>query len=396
MYLEIGCLFYLQREKEYKTPVLHEICFANCAFIIVPFHAQSVFHIKKFFPLPHSNFSITAPPNFRVLLTFFNFSTESLDPVKIYDGTSPTNTLLVTYAGVSQSPAPVRSSGQNMFVTFTSDSSVVYDGFYAIATFESLCGVVFSAATTTIAFSGYPNNAYCLWYLNAAYGQRWTFTFNQFGTEAGVDFLTIYNYQDTSIPAYAIGSYSGSSLPSTLIASGSNVTVLFTSDAANNVFVGFNITATLGATPACSGTTTVTTNGYVISEGGGNYAANANCLWNITAPVNYIVSLSFLAFVTEATYDFVYVYNGTTTSSPQLLYTSGSVVPGVQRTFTQYMLVRFTSDSVGQYGGFSARVTFDSIFCSGLTLIAVAGTQISDGPFNYANNAFWQVFISLV
>lgn len=54
--------------------------------------------------------------------------------LKVYDGSSSSGALLANLCG-STTPAAVYSSGNQMYVTFTSDSSVTYSGFSATVSF---------------------------------------------------------------------------------------------------------------------------------------------------------------------------------------------------------------------------------------------------------------------
>jgi CUB domain len=66
-----------------------------------------------------------------VTLTFTRFATESwYDQVRIYDGSTTAAPLLGSYSGWSLPPALTANSGR-MFITFTTDGSVVGDGWSA-------------------------------------------------------------------------------------------------------------------------------------------------------------------------------------------------------------------------------------------------------------------------
>ena len=55
----------------------------------------------------------------------------SYDSVKIHDGAGPSAPLLDTYCG-SDSPGDITSSGNTLFVSFSSDNSITKDGFNVI------------------------------------------------------------------------------------------------------------------------------------------------------------------------------------------------------------------------------------------------------------------------
>ena len=50
--------------------------------------------------------------------------------LQVYDGPSSSNTQLAISSGSSR-PSPVRTTGRHMYITFTSDYSVVKSGFIA-------------------------------------------------------------------------------------------------------------------------------------------------------------------------------------------------------------------------------------------------------------------------
>lgn len=69
-----------------------------------------------------------------------------------------------------------------------------------------------------------------------------------------------------------------------------------------------------------------------------------------------VVTLDFNYFVTQSTYDLVYIYDGDNVAAPLIATLSGSYTtpPRGYRTSQQYMLVRFTSNSASNFRGFSA------------------------------------------
>ena len=73
--------------------------------------------------------------------------------------------------------------------------------------------------------------------------------------------------------------------------------------------------------------------------------------------------LEFLAFRTEANYDYVYLYNGYSDIDTLIVRLSGlytSPLPGPYTTTQPYLYVRFTSDPSVIYTGFEARYTSTS------------------------------------
>lgn len=69
--------------------------------------------------------------NTKLRLVFFRFVTESShDRVSVYNGTSSSSPRIGQYSG-STLPAAITSSGNNLFIKFTTDGSVTRSGFAA-------------------------------------------------------------------------------------------------------------------------------------------------------------------------------------------------------------------------------------------------------------------------
>ncbi|ETE63664.1 hypothetical protein L345_10570, partial [Ophiophagus hannah] len=67
--------------------------------------------------------------------------------------------------------------------------------------------------------------------------------------------------------------------------------------------------------------------GYV-TDGPGNYSVNGNCEWLVEAPSSsYRILLTFMFMDTECTYDYLFIYDGDSPSSPLLASLSGSTLP---------------------------------------------------------------------
>jgi len=93
----------------------------------------------------------------------------------------------------------------------------------------------------------------------------------------------------------------------------------------------------------------------------GQYANGVNCFWQIECPSGQRPSITFSEFSTEENFDFVNVYDGTSTDD--LLETfHGNVLPNILSQVSampaatgQHMLVHFTSDYSVTMDGFNAQ-----------------------------------------
>ncbi len=92
----------------------------------------------------------------------------------------------------------------------------------------------------------YGNNQNCSWLISPTGASTITLNFTAFNTESGNDLVKIYNGNSSAAPL--IGTYSGSTLPASIISSGSSLFVTFTTNA-SNVSSGFSATIICNAGP---------------------------------------------------------------------------------------------------------------------------------------------------
>jgi hypothetical protein len=111
----------------------------------------------------------------------------------------------------------------------------------------------------------------------------------------------------------------------------------------------------------CSGTTTLTSASGSFNDGSGSdfYNNNLNCSWLIQPSGASSVTLNFSSFDTENGFDYLKVYNGTSSSAPLLGTFSGSSVPAPV-TSGSAMYIVFTSDGATIGGGWAASYTSSS------------------------------------
>lgn len=146
---------------------------------------------------------------------------------------------------------------------------------------------------------------------------------------------------------------------------------------------------------SCSGTTNLTASSGTLTDGSGdliNYDNNSSCKWVIAPAGATQISLNFTAFNTEASYDFVRVYNGPDDTSPLLGTYSGSTLPSSISTTAGVgaMCIKFTSDTSNTFSGWSANYTsvVTTPTCNGFTALTSPTGSFSDGSGanNYTNN----------
>ena len=89
---------------------------------------------------------------------------------------------------------------------------------------------------------------------------------------------------------------------------------------------------------------------------GSSYANNADCMWLLECSDAALApTLTFTEFNTESNFDFLYIYDGDSTSSPQIGSSlSGTSTPSSAVGSGAQMYVRFTSDGSVTRSGFQA------------------------------------------
>lgn len=241
------------------------------------------------------------PPvtNQAIRFNFLRLLTQAgADTVTIYDGTSTTDPILGTFSGNSI-PTPVLSSGPNMLITFNTDGSVTANGWrgaYQTVAIPTCNGQTnLTAATGTFddgsgPSSNYSDNLLCSWLIQPPGAITIDLNFNNFNTEAGFDFVRVYDGTNNS--GTLLGSFSGTNLPPSLQASSGAIFVEFDTDGSVNsagweaTYTSSN-TANLTASPD-----TITLNAALGSQSPFSVTSNTswsvtdNSTWMLTNPVN--------------------------------------------------------------------------------------------------------------
>ena len=96
----------------------------------------------------------------------------------------------------------------------------------------------------------------------------------------------------------------------------------------------------------CLSTSSADSTGILYDSGGpnDNYQNNENCTLLIAPPCATSITLSFQHFDTESGFDSFHVYDGNTTSDPELLVVDGNIVPGPVTGTSGSMLIVWISD----------------------------------------------------
>jgi PKD repeat protein len=285
-----------------------------------------------------------------VALTFTQFVTETgLDRVFIYDGPTAASPLIGTYSGSSlpNGGLPITSTGGALTIRFTSNSSTVYSGFAAnwncvINTTPPVPDFTGAPTTTCNGLVNFTNTT-----TNYPTSYMWNFGDPGSGTA------------NTSTLQHPAHTFSGpGTYTVTLTAANANGSSTVTKS--SYITYDPNALACRTITMPVSGIVTAATcTGMLYDDGGpaGNYANNANSTVVIAPAGAQNVAITFTQFLTESGYDIMYIYDGSSTTSPLIGVYSGSALPngGLPITSTGNALtIRFGSDGAANYSGFEA------------------------------------------
>jgi hypothetical protein len=134
----------------------------------------------------------------------------------------------------------------------------------------------------------------------------------------------------------------------------------------------------------CSGTVqfAVSTAAIGIGDGPYNYANSASCTWVVSA--SGPITVTFSEFSTEADYDFVKLYDGTSSSAPLLGSFSGTAVPAPVTSTGGAITAVFTS---GAY--MSGRINVRTGFAATVALASIGAAPLLVGTVPAAIGDLW-------
>lgn len=331
------------------------------------------------------------------------------DYIEVRDGHWKKAPLIGRYCG-DKLPDSILSSDSRLWIEFRSSSNYVGKGFHAA--YEAECGGDVNKDEGHIQSPNYPDdyrpNKDCKWKLRVAEGYNIGIVFQSFEIErhdsCAYDFLEIRDGETETSPL--IGRYCGYDKPDDFKSSGNKLFVRFVSDGSINK-AGFSLhyfkevdecsrpnkggcaqrcVNTLGSykcacepgyelspdkkscAATCGGFLTKL-NGTINSPGfPKEYPPNKNCVWQLVAPTQFRITLTFQHFETEGNdvckYDYVEVRSGLTSDSKLLGKFCGQELPPVISSQYNNMRIEFKSDNTVSKKGFKAAYYSDKDECS--------------------------------
>lgn len=248
------------------------------------------------------------------------------------------------------------SANQAAVINFYPDNTQYPNYCTGADTIKSTKGVIFDGSGP---IENYLDNTNCSWLIAPEDTVNFiTITFDQFDTEADNDILTIYDGETTSAPV--IGTFSGSSLPSSISSSGSKVLITFISNE-SITSKGFYLSFKSNLPSFCNGFLTYTNYTDTISDGSGdfNYHNNTNCGWILQPEYATQITLHFLSFNTYDEKDHVQVYDYS--NNNLLADYSGSSIPNPVTSPSGAMYILFKTNYCYAGEGWKAYYTIDNV-----------------------------------
>ncbi|XP_001377380.2 cubilin [Monodelphis domestica] len=307
------------------------------------------------------------------------------DRLVIRDGDSNADQQLTVLCG-REVPGPIRSSGEYLFIRFTSDFSVTGAGFNA--SFHKSCGGYLHTGRGVITSPNYPEtyppNLNCSWHVLVPSGLTIAVHFEQpFEIPNGEpscnhgDYLVMKNGPDNSSPALGPregnGRFCGNTPFSTLYTTDNQMFVHFVSDNSDGG-QGFKIKYEAQSL-ACGGNIYLhdsNTDGYVTSPNyPDNYPAHADCIWTISVPSGRLVKLQFedhfnIEISTNCTSNYLELRNGGDSDAPILSRFCGTSLPSSVLSSGDAIYLRFRTDDSPTHIGFKAKYSIAS--CGGMVM----------------------------
>ncbi|KAA9340326.1 PKD domain-containing protein [Adhaeribacter soli] len=291
-----------------------------------------------------------------VSLTFTQFATQSgFDIVYVYDGPSTASPLIATYSGsiLPHGGLPITSSGGALTIRFSSNGTGTYSGFVAN------WNCVINTAPPIANFTASPLTP-CNGLVNF--------------TDASTGFPTSWNW-NFGDPGSGAANTSALQNPTHTYATPGVYTVTLTVSNANGTqtitrtnYINYdpNILACRTVNmPSTGNTTAAACTGTLYDDGGpgGNYS-NGTSGYVVIAPFGATnVALTFTQFSTESGWDVLWIYDGSSLSSPVIGTYSGNSLPNGGLPIVSSggaLTVRFGTNGVVNDAGFAATWTCNS------------------------------------
>lgn len=290
------------------------------------------------------SWTIINPLGSPIDITFIEFQTEvGNDVLSIFDGADENAPLLGAYSGANL-PAPVQSSSDVVYITFTTNANTSGIGWQLNWNGTKLVSACNGSIDDGSGDDPYANGQYCAWRIAPAGATSITIHFEEFNIETKYDYLYIYDGPDTFSPM--LGAFSGNFIPDP-ITTGPQMLVVFVTDG-SGFATGWSAdyTSVIPDFTECAGE-------FDQIENGRQYEANTECSYLISIENAFNIELFFTEFDLVDGQDYLYVHEGADINAPVINQLTGSEIPDVIHIDSDQLFLRFVSDDADQAGGFA-------------------------------------------
>lgn len=272
------------------------------------------------------------------------------------------------YCGENKPPL-ITSLTNVVTVKFTSDWSSNDEGFQF--TYQLLCGGVYTSESESFSSPNYPDpydgERNCEYDIIAPQGKAIVLTVLDLDIEAHsqceFDYLEVFDGNLGDSNATSRGRFCGREKPGLITSLFNHLHVHFSSDASIN---GRGFSANYSFVDIECGGIIKDVNELIKSpmdkDENGVYKSNAECRWVIVAPKDFIIQINFIIFELEldstCKYDFVKIFDNSTTDAEEIGPFCGTNAPKVLTTTGNVATVYFKTDSSTAKDGFTISVAF--------------------------------------
>jgi PKD repeat protein len=138
-------------------------------------------------------------------------------------------------------------------------------------------------------------------------------------------------------------------------------------------------------------TVTTATGSFMDTGGAGSNYSDDQRYFTLIQPANASsVTLTFSSFNLEANWDYMYIYDGATTSAPLIGTYTGTISPGTVTSTGGSLLIEFRSDCATTAAGWQA--TWSSVIQTPTPVDATAPTTAISAPTTWVTQAFTTTF----
>ncbi|XP_025100642.1 cubilin-like isoform X3 [Pomacea canaliculata] len=374
------------------------------------------------YPSPYYNYAncrwlINAGSGYVVKVTILNFNLETCcDYLELYNGTEPSSSSLIIRTSSMPQQSVFHSSGQYMYIRFSSDGSVTSSGFRL--TYEavdqqtvptSVCtsnGTTFSAVPGQVGYltslyypSVYSGFISCSWTINSTSGYVVKATILNVTNPEFYFYIRIYDGMSES--STNLAQFSSILSQTVYYSSGQSMYIRLTTD---GLSPNTSFSLTYEAVDESSGPKSVcTSNGTTLSAVPGQvgyltspyypsvyYTGFISCSWTINSTSGYVVKATVLN-ANPQFYSYIVIYDGTSESSRTLASFSSMPSQTVYYSSGQSMCITLTTYGLSPNASFS--LTYEAVeqLSAPTSVCTFNGTTFSavPGQVGYLTSLYW-------